>query len=62
MPKSLHSGPSRIVPVRMPEQEKQDAIEACEDGETLSQFVRDATAREVKRRRSAKRRKQTKSG
>lgn len=30
MPKSLDDGPTSIVPVRMPGQEKQDAIEQCE--------------------------------
>ena len=62
MPRSLDDGPSRIVPVRMPESEKQDAIEQCADGENLSQFVRKATRREVTRRRAAKRRGKTKSG
>lgn len=62
MPKSLNEGPTKIVPVRMPESEKQDVIEQCADGENLSQFVRDATRKEVKRRRAAKKRKQTKSG
>lgn len=62
MPKSLDDGPTKIVPVRMPESEKQDAIEQCADGENLSQFVREATRREVKRRRSAERRGKAKSG
>lgn len=62
MPKSLADGPTSIVPVRMPGPEKQDAIDACDDGENLSQFIREATRREVKRRRAAKKRKKTKSG
>ena len=54
MPKSLNDGPSKIVPVKMPDDEKQAAVAACKEGETLSAFVRDAVRREVKRRRSRK--------
>lgn len=59
MPRSLDDGPSRIVPIRMPEREKQDALDQCEDGENLSQFIREATRREVRRRKTAKNRKKT---
>lgn len=58
MPKSLDDGPSKIVPVKMPEGEKQAALAACEEGETLSALIREATRREVKRRQ----RRKTKSG
>jgi hypothetical protein len=51
MPKSLDSGPSKIVPIKMPDAEKQAAQAACKEGETLSAFVRDAVKREVKRRK-----------
>jgi hypothetical protein len=51
MPKSLNEGPSKIVPVKMPHDEKQAAQAACEAGETLSAFIRGATRREVKRRK-----------
>lgn len=57
MPKSLNEGPTKIVPVRMPESEKQDARSELTDGENLSQMIREATRREVKRRRAAKKRK-----
>ncbi len=50
MPKSLDEGPSKIVPVKMPETEKAAAIAACIEGEKLSAFIREATRREVQRR------------
>lgn len=46
-------GRSRIVPVKMSEAEKQAAIDVLEPQETLSAFIRDATQREVARRREA---------
>ena len=57
MPKSLDQGPTSIVPVRMPETEKSSAKAECEEGETLSAFIREATRREVNRRRAARKRK-----
>lgn len=54
MPKSLDDGPSKIVPVKMPQVEKQAAQAACDDGETLSGLIREATRREVKRRQRRK--------
>ena len=57
MPKSLGKGQSKIVPVKMPDDEKQAAMEACDEKETLSAFIRTATAREVKRRNQKKKSK-----
>lgn len=51
MPKSLNEGPTKIVPVKMPDDEKAAAVAACVEGETLSAFIREATRREVKRRK-----------
>jgi len=51
MPKSLSQGISKIVPVKMPDDEKQAVISVCKEGETLSAFVRVAVAKEVKRRK-----------
>jgi hypothetical protein len=54
MPKSLSQGESKIVPVKMPDDEKQAAQSACKQGETLSAFVREAVRLLVrKRQRSA---------
>jgi len=50
MPKSLDTGPSAIVPVKFPTAEKQAAIAVCDDGETLSALIREATKKEVRRR------------
>lgn len=47
-------GPSKIVPVKMSDAEKAEAIAECEPTETLSAFIRDATRREVVRRRRKK--------
>ncbi len=47
-------GESKIVPVKFSADEKADAIAECEQGETLSAFVRLATRREVIRRRRNK--------
>jgi hypothetical protein len=47
--KSLSDGPSQIVPIRMSESEKTDALESCVEGETLSSFVRDAVRERVKK-------------
>ena len=61
MPKSLDEGESKIVPVKMPESQKQAAQAAADAvGENLSEFIRVATAARVK----AVQRKQrgTKSG
>jgi len=41
-------GPSKIVPVRMSETEKAEVLAACEAGESLSAFVRDAVKARVK--------------
>jgi len=49
MPKSLDDGPSKIVPVKMPEGQKQAAQAAAEAvGEGLSEFIRVAIAARVK--------------
>jgi len=50
MPKSLNEGPSKIVPVKMPDDEKQAAQAACKEGETLSAFIRSAIQSEIKKR------------
>jgi hypothetical protein len=50
------AGKSRIVPVKMSEGEKSEAIAECRDGETLSAFIREATRREVARRQKLKNR------
>lgn len=54
MPRSLNQGPSKIVPVKMPDEEKQAALAACKEGETLSGFIRLATSLLVKRRNKEK--------
>lgn len=54
MPKSLDDGPTKIVPVRMPAAEKSAAQAACAEGETLSELIRNATRKEVARRKKAK--------
>jgi hypothetical protein len=51
-------GPSKIVPIRMSESEKAEVLAACENGESLSAFVRDAVKARVKlkwKQRKAKR-------
>jgi hypothetical protein len=55
--KSLNKGPSKIVPVKMPDDQKAAAQAAADEvGEKLSEFIRVATAERVKR---VKRRKKT---
>lgn len=54
MPRSLDEGPSKIVPVKMSEGEKRAAQAACDDGETLSGLIREATRREVRLRQRRK--------
>ena len=55
--KSLNDGPSKIVPIRMTDTEKTEAVAACKNGESLSSFVRDAIKARVKKwkQRKAKR-------
>jgi hypothetical protein len=58
--KSLHDGPSKIVPIRMSESEKTEALSACQNGESLSSFVRKAVKERIKlkwKQRKAKVRK-----
>jgi hypothetical protein len=52
--KSLHKGSTAIVPVRMPDHEKQSIIEACNENETLSSFVREACRQLVEKRKAEK--------
>jgi hypothetical protein len=51
--KSLESGASKIVPVRMPESVKDALQAALRDGETLSSLLRDSAIKEAKKRQRA---------
>ena len=50
MPKSLDTGVSARVPVKVPAAEKQAVLDALCDGETISSLTRELWRREVKRR------------
>jgi hypothetical protein len=52
MPPSLSKGTSKIVPVKMPDDEKQAAKSVLQTGETLSGFMREAARLLVKKRNS----------
>jgi hypothetical protein len=52
MPKSLDTGVSMRVPVKVPAPEKQALIDVLRDGETISSLTRELWRREVKRRQS----------
>lgn len=55
MPKSLSTGESKIVPVKMPDEEKQAVKSVLKQGETVSGFMRDAARVAVsKRKRESK--------
>jgi len=55
--KSLDTGPSAIVPIKFPDEEKQSAINVCKKNETLSSLIREATKKEVTKRTKTKQRK-----
>ena len=50
MPKSLDTGVSSRVPVKVPAAEKQALIDVLRDGETVSALTRELWRKEVKRR------------
>lgn len=53
MPKSLDAGVSSVVILKIPEADKQAAIDVCTETETLSGLIRESLRREVKRRCAA---------
>jgi hypothetical protein len=54
MPKSLDTGVSARVPVKVPAAEKQALIAVLRDGETLSALTRELWRKEVARRLKAR--------
>jgi hypothetical protein len=50
MPKSLSVGPSSIIPIRTPEDEKTALQSILVDGETISGLTRELWKKEVKKR------------
>jgi hypothetical protein len=53
MPKSLDTGVSARVPIKVPAAEKQALIDVLRDGETLSALTRELWRKEVARRLKA---------
>ena len=50
MPKSLDTGVSSRVPIKVPAAEKQAVLDVLRDGETISALTRELWRQEVKRR------------
>lgn len=54
MPKSLDTGPSSIIPIRTPDQEKAALQAVLQESETISGLTRELWEKEVKKRTKKK--------